>query len=433
MFNLSRKKKVLILGGGFGGLYTAVILNFLAKNPFLNINLDITLIDRKTDFIFYPFLYETLSGELSEDDVTIRYDEIKELKEIKIVKGEVESANIFERFVETVDKERYDYDILISALGSKVRLPKLLKGKPNVFLFKSLLDVEKIKHQISYQFKRYKSKIDKSNGENPEELTKELQPLLTFLVVGAGPSGVELSSKLKDIINAKCEENEINPDFAKVILIDINDKVLANMHKKTTETAQKVLKKKGVEIYLGTSIHKLEDDIVTLLGKERFTIPCANVIWTGGTEANPVLKNFGIDTSMEGRILVDAHLQSVHSMGVFALGDNAVVEKNKVQLPLPQTGKVAVQQSIVCAYNIIAHLKMFPMIEYQYIDVGEMIAIGTDSAYVDILGNHFDGKTAKWVRKLIYSFIYPGIDSIMKMSSKMMNKANKDGFKLLPF
>lgn len=432
MFNIGtkKKKKVVILGGGFGGMYTALTLNKLMSTPFVS-NLDLTLIDKKDDFVFQPFLIESLSGELTEKDITIKYKNYEELKGVKFIKSEVKTVNLFERSVET-DQDIIYYDLLISALGSKVRLPKSMEEKTNVFLFKDPLDVEKLKHQISYQFKRYKNLSERLDPQAPEN-EDELKSLLTFLVVGAGPTGVELSAKLSDILKDKCKKENIDTKRLKVILIDINDKILASFDKKVSDSAQKKLKEKNIEILLGTTLHKIEDNYVTLLGKDKVNIPCGNVIWTGGTDSNPVIADFGLDTSAEGKILVDEYLQSLHSLGVFAIGDNAQIEKNKMPELLPNTAQVAIQQAIICAFNIVAHSLLLPKIPFNYIEFGNVLSLGLDSSSVNVLGVQLGGKQAKWFRNILYAVGYPGLKSSLKMSQKMIERANKDKVSPLPF
>lgn len=438
MFNFRpNKKKIVILGGGFGGLYTAIILKKLSSIPL--VNLDITLIDRKEKFIFYPFLYEMLSEELSEKDISIDYRTNKELKGIKILQSEIKSINLFERVIET-DNKSVQYDILVISLGSKIRVSSTIQGKPNVFLFKTLLDVEKFKHQIIYQFKRFLSLKDSINSkktnttnnkkkktETISKIERELHSYLTFLVVGGGPSGVELSAKLSDILSSKCIENGIDPNYGKIILIDINDRLLPTLHQSISFSVTKILEKKGIEIHLGVSLQKLEDDNAIIIGKdEKYTIPCSTIIWTGGTEFNPVISNSGLDTTAEGKILIDEYLQSLHSMGVFAIGDNAIIEKNKALIPLPATAQVAIQEAYVCSYNIIAHILSLPKIPFNYIEVGEMVSLGLDSGCVNILGMHFEGKVAKWIRNVLYAINYPSMDSILKITPKILNKIAKN-------
>ncbi len=418
----SSKKKVVILGGGFGGLNTSILLEKISYTPL--IDLDITLIDNKDSFIFYPFLYETLSDELNIDDISIDYKNCPDLKGVDYKKATVKSINLFDRRIET-DISGLDYDILVISLGSKTRIPSILGEKPNVFIFKNPIDVEKLKHQISYQIKRFhnlKDKVEINTGTNKEEL----ESLLTFLIVGAGPSGVELSTKLSDIMKTKCKDEGIDPSLSKIVLIDVNEKLLPNFSNSTSRATNKILKQKGIELHLGTTIHKLEDNIATLIGKDRINLHCGTIVWTGGTEFNPVIPYLGMDTTPDGKILTDEYLQSLHALGVFAIGDNAEIEKNKILLPLPQTAQVAIQQSYICSYNILAHIIKLPKIPYNYLKVGEMLSLGKDSGYVDILGNKFEGKTAKWIRKMLYSFAFPGENSINKMIRKIMNKAKKD-------
>ncbi len=427
MLNLgSSKKRVVVLGGGFGGLNTSIILNKISYTPF--IDLDITLIDNKDHFIFYPFLYETLSDELTIDDISIKYKECPDLKGVDFKKTSVKSINLYDREVET-DDSMVSYDILVVSLGSKIRIPSILGDKPNVFIFKNPLDVDKLKHQISYQIKRFhnlKDKLDLNNNEDKDEL----KSLLTFLIVGAGPSGVELSTKLSDIMGLVCNKEKIDPSFTKVVLIDVNEKLLPSFSNSTSRVVTKTLKQKGIEFHVGTTLHKFEDNIATLIGKDRIELPCGTIIWTGGTEFNPVIPYLGMDTTQDGKILTDEYLQSLHALGVYAIGDNAEIEKNKILLPFPQTAQVAIQQSYICSYNILAHIVKLPKIPYNYIKVGEMLSLGKESGYVDILGNKFEGKTAKWIRKMLYSFAYPGETSISKMTQKMFKKARND--KVIP-
>ncbi len=222
----------------------------------------------------------------------------------------------------------------------------------------------------------------------------------------------------------------IDEKYIRIILVDVNEKILSTFHNSTSETAKKTLEEKGIELHLGTTLQKFDDNKATFVGKEKLTIPCGNVIWTGGIEFNPVVPNLGLDTTPEGKILVDEYLQSLHSMGVFAIGDNSCIEKNKARVILPNTAKVAVQQALACSYNIIAHITMLPKLPYTYIDIGEMIGLGTASGSVNIFGTHFEGTQAKWIRNIAYSIIFPGLSSSLKIAKKMFEKARKD--KIIP-
>ncbi len=376
------KKKVIIIGAGFGGLTAAKELN--------TAGFEILLIDRTNHHLFQPLLYQVATAALSPADIAvpIRYVFSKQ-KNVTVLLGEVTHVDLDKRKVFLEDKE-FIYDYLIIATGTRhsyfgnERWEKYAPG------LKTLDDALKIRENILFSMEQAEL------IETPFEREK----YLTFVVIGGGPTGVEMAGAIAEISKETIIKDfrRIKPEETKVILIEAADKILSSYSEYLSTSAQSTLEKMGVDVKLNAKVIDIDKHGVYLI--EGF-IPTTNVIWAAGNNASPLLKSLNTELDRAGRVVTDFDLSVKSFDNVFVIGDAANYKDEKGNT-LPGVAQVAMQQGKYIASNISAGIEKSNRKRFRYVDKGSMATIGKAKAVANIYGFEFKGFLA-W---LIWSFIH---------------------------
>lgn len=288
----TNKQKIVVVGGGFGGAKTA--LNLSKDRRF-----DVTLISENPNFRYYPSLYHTATGGSSDVSV-IPLKELLDEKRIKIVNKTAESVDRARKILKTSDAEEYEYDFLILATGvvtNYFNIPGLEKLSYGI---KSLKDAEELKNHLHKQI------IDKR------------KPDINYIVVGGGPSGIELAGVLGDYIKYICNKHGIKARKLHIDLVEAAPRLVPRMPKDVSRKLAKRLRKKGVKLYLNAKVEGQTADGLTVNGKP---IRSHTVVWTAGTANNPFFTNQNFQVSSNRKVRVDQYLQA--EPGIFVIGDNA--------------------------------------------------------------------------------------------------------------
>ncbi|HJV37880.1 MAG TPA: NAD(P)/FAD-dependent oxidoreductase [Geothrix sp.] len=366
---------VLIVGGGFGGLRAARALAGAAVR--------IVLVDRQNHHLFQPLLYQVASATLSPADIAAPIRHIlREQGNAEVVLGEVVSVELDARRVLLADGRNLPYDFLVLAAGSRSSYfgrdawAGLAPG------LKTLEDALEIRRRFLLSF-------EQAEQEEDPELRREW---LTFVVVGGGPTGVELAGTLKEMarLTLPREFRRIRTDRARVILVEAGPAILANLGSGLSEKAVESLERIGVEVRLGQPITGIDERAVQL-GGER--IPTRTVLWAAGVAAVPLGADLGVPVDRVGRVIVEPDLSLPGHPEVFAVGDLAAFAHGTGG-PLPGVAPVAIQQGEWAAANLLATLAGQPRRAFCYRDKGSMATLGRGRAVARVGGLSFTGYPA---------------------------------------
>ncbi len=371
---------VVIVGGGFGGLYTALALAGRKGHP------PILLIEPQSQFLFLPLLFELLSQEVRRWEIAPRYDTLLAGKGVAWLQDRVSSIDCQTRTVLTEAGQTLSYSRLVLATGARTNSFGIPGVEAHTLGFRSLQDVERLQRLIS-------------------ELKLRRRPLQRLAVVGAGATGVELACKLADCLEGA----------AVVELVEQGSTLLPNAKAFNREQAQRALQRKDVRLrcrsqVMAVSAHQLE--IQGPQGQEQLAVD--GVIWTAGLRfaAPPILPSPATDS--RGRLRCGADLQLINQPGVFALGDIAQIATSE-QLPI--TAQVAFQQAECLASNLMHSLAGETTEPFAFKDLGEMISLGMGEAALTGGGFTLAGPAAFQLRRLAYLARLPGKTQQLKAAA----------------
>jgi NADH:ubiquinone reductase (H+-translocating) len=364
--------QVVIIGGGFGGLYAA---KSLAKA-----NVQITLIDKRNFHLFQPLLYQVATGTLSPADISSPLRAVlSKSKNTKVLLGEVNDIDTDTQNV-IVGEETVPYDTLIVATGAK----HSYFGKDNWEEFapglKTVEDAIEMRRRIFLAFEAAEKETD----------PVKRQALLTFVIVGGGPTGVELAGAIAELATKTLKEDFRNIDTAetRVLLLEGLDRVLPPFAPELSHTAESSLKALGVDVQTKTLVTHIENDIVTIKqGDEVKEIPAKTVLWAAGVKASPMgqvlTQRTGVESDRAGRVIVEPDLSIQGYPNIFVVGDlaNFAHQNDK---PLPGVAPVAMQEGEYVAKLIQKRLKGETLPRFNYVDRGSLAMIGQHAAVVDL-------------------------------------------------
>ncbi len=376
--------RICILGGGFGGLYTALRLHQLAwehgNEP------EITLIDRQPNFLFTPLLYELVTGELHTWEIAPPYGELLKGTGIRFVQGSVDKVDRSNKHVILQDETAIAYDRLVLALGCETPSESVPGVAEHAIAFRNLQDAQKLDAKLRL--------LEESSPER-----------IRVAIVGAGYSGVELACKLADRLK----------DRGRIRLIQSRDTILPNAPEFNRNAALKALEQRGVWVDLETTVAEVTASSIGLIYKgQTDVIPAEIVMWTVGNQVSPAINGFELPLNEQGKISISAMLQVKDNPDIFALGDAAAIIDPEGK-SIPTNAQVAFQQSDFVAWNIWSSLTDRPLLPFNYTNLGEMMTLGSDNAVLSGLGIQLDGPLAYLARRLTYLYRLPTLEHQLKV------------------
>ncbi len=387
--------RVVILGGGFGGLAAA---QKLKRAP-----VEVTLIDRRNFHLFQPLLYQVATGSLSPGEIAAPLRGVlSRQKNALVLLGEAADVDPLAKCVTLRDGACFEYDSLIVATGTQTSYYGNDSWRQWAPSLKSIEEATAIRHKILYAFERAE------RAATPEEV----RAWLTFVIVGAGATGIELAGALGEIANETLRHDfrKIDPQQARIILMEGAPRVLGPFPEDLSAKAEKLVTRLGVEVIKGVMVTNIGAAGVTFKrGDSSETLAAKTVLWAGGVTATPFARELAERTKSEtdrnGRIKVNRDLTVPNFPDIFILGDlaHAVDEKGT---PLPGVAQVAMQGGAYAAKVIRARLegkKELP--PFHYFNKGEMAVIGRAAAVANIFGIHVSGLLA-WLMWLFIHLIY---------------------------
>ncbi len=381
------QKNIVIVGGGFGGLSAARIL--LRKNH------KVTLIDQRNYHLFQPLLYQVAMAGLSPAEIAYPLRAlIGRKKNCKILLGKVIEVNKFEKWVRT-ETNKVPFDSLIMACGSTYTYFGSDQWEPFAPGLKTIPQATEIRRRVFLAFEKAEREAD----------LKKREANLTFIVIGGGPTGVELAGSLGEItsFNIYKDFDHINAKQAKIILIEAGSRILPSMTEKLSEEAMKELRELGVEVRLNTRVSDINAEGVRI-GEE--FIPSSTILWAAGVAANPINKSLGTELDKQGRLFVSRLLSLPGHDDIYVIGDQARYEWGPEKTPLPGLAPVAMQQGrfVAQVIDLKARNKNLPD-EFKYVDKGQMATIGRGRAVAMYKGIEMHGFLA-WMSWLVVHIYY---------------------------
>jgi NADH:ubiquinone reductase (H+-translocating) len=363
-----KQKRVVIIGGGFAGIAAAHALR--------HADAEVILIDRRNHYIFQPLLYQVATAVLSPAEIAapIRQLEAKQ-PNVSVLLAEVTGIDVASRTIEAATPGagvlKIAFDYLVVATGMRPSYfghDEFARYAPGL---KSLGDAETIRAKILSAFELA------ATTEDEDERARQM----TFVLVGAGPSGVELAASLAHLVKVTLRGNfhRIDPTKASIILLDAGKRVLPTFAESLSRRVSKRLKKLGVKVTTDVKVEKVDEQGVIAGGTR---IPSATVLWTAGVAASPIPKMLGTKTDRAGRALVDPFLKIVDAPGVFVVGDAASVMQN--EHPVPGVAQAAIQEGRYVGRLIAKELKGRKVKRpFRYFDKGNMAVVGKNYAVLE--------------------------------------------------
>ena len=390
--NSGSRPRVVILGAGFAGLTAAFELK--------DAPVDITLIDRTNQHVFQPMLYQVATAALSPSDIsgTIRHI-VHKHKNTEVLLGEARSIDPEKRVVtvDTIERkgDEIPYDYLLIGLGTRHSYFGNDQWEQYAPGLKTLGDALEIRRRFLIAFEKAEAESD----------PKRREALMTFVLVGAGPTGCELAGVLPEIARKAMRDDfrRIDTEDTRVILLEAGKRILPAFPEDLGERAKKDLEKLGVQVRIGAKVVKIDETGVTLDGDE--FIPAATVIWAAGNAASPVVKSLQVPLDRSGRVLVNPDLSIPGHPEVFVAGDLAVA-KQKDGTPVPGVAQGGIQGGRQAARNILHHLYREPTDAFHYWNKGDLAVIGRNKAIANL---HFGKKEVHlsgFIAWLIWLFIH---------------------------
>jgi NADH dehydrogenase len=396
--------KVLILGGGFGGVYAALELEkTLARDP----GVEVTLVNKDNFFLFTPMLHEVAASDL---DLTTIVNPIRKLlRRVNFFAGDVEAIDLHARRVlvshgSDHHHHELEYDHLVVALGSITNFHNLPGLEERAITMKSLGDAITLRNRLI-------ANLEEADTECACHIR---EPLVTFVVAGGGFAGVETVAAINDFAREAVRfYPRLSEEVLRVVLVHPGPAILPELGPKLGAYAQKQLTGRKVEIRVSTRVVGVDDRGVRL--SDGVTIPTRLIVWTAGTSPNPLLAGLPC-TRAQGRLLVNEYLEVMEWPGVWSLGDCALIPDRETGKFYPPTAQHAIREGKVLARNIADAVHGGVKRPFSFSTIGQLAAIGRRTGVANILGVNFSGFLAWWLWRTIYLSKLPRLDKKLRVA-----------------
>jgi NADH dehydrogenase len=378
--------RIVILGGGFAGLFTALDLAGSGE---------VTLVSEEEHFLFTPMLYEYLSGEVEAWHIAPKYSELLD-ENVRFVRGLVISVDLASQSVSLAGyQEDLQYDVLVLAVGGITNYVGVPGAEEHSLPFRKIAHADRLRQIM----------VDALDSLPPETPPQDVRRALTFAVVGAGASGCELSTKMADLLLDACKRRALQGE-PRVLVIEMGNKVVPGMGEPIREFVEDALRQSHVEVHTLTRVVSVSSAGVTIEHSEdREELQTSGVVWTGGVKMNPLIEHLDAEKSHRGLLVVKPTLQLSRFDNVLALGDIAAYMD--ASPTLAGTAQLAFQQAALAARNVKALLGGKELQTKHFEELGEAISLGTERAAVLTGGKAFGGAMARQARFALYTSRLP--------------------------
>ena len=377
---------IVIIGGGFAGLYTARGLR--------HVEADITLVDRHNYHLFQPLLYQVATAGLNPSDIAAPIRAIlRKQKNVTVILGDAAAVDVAQKRVQLADGDSLSYDHLVVATGathSYFGHPEWEQFAPGL---KTIDDALEIRRRVLLAFEAAEREQDPAVRD----------ALMTFVVIGGGPTGVELAGALSEIARQTMVRDfrHIHPESARVILIEGHPRVLPPYPPELSEKARLQLVHLGVEVVTGSVVTDVNDREVRI---GEAVIPTRTVLWGAGVQASPLARSLGVPLDRAGRVLVEPDLTLPGHPEVFVIGDLAAVQQYDGSF-VPGVAPAAIQEGQHTALNLDRAVEGQPLRAFKYRDKGSLATIGRAAAVADFGRLRFGGFLA-WMAWLVIHIFF---------------------------
>lgn len=392
------KKKVVILGGGFGGLYT---YKGLYKH-FKHDELDITVVNRTNYFLFTPMLHEVATGGLAHHQIVESIRQVIYKTNDKLHVAELVSIDCDKRIVKTTIGE-LPYDILVVALGATTNFFDTPGACEHAFVLKNLHDAIKLRNTLIETF-------EKASEITDEEARRKA---LSFAVVGGGATGVELVAEITELYMTtflKYYHGLIKTSDIPLYLVNRGPELLAPFHPSLRKKALKILSKNKVRVLLNTGVKEVKENGI-LLDNDTF-LDVGHVVWAAGVKPNSPMFIQDIPLDKNGKVIVNSTLQLSGHPEVFVLGDMASIDSN----PMPMLAQIAERQGLHTGLNISKLVNKKRLIPFEYKLKGELASLGQWNAVANIYGIKISGPVAWFLWRTVYLFKFLSTSKRVKIA-----------------
>jgi len=385
------ERHVVIIGGGFGGIAAA---RALKRAP-----VRLTIVDRRNHHLFQPLLYQVATAALNPSDIASPIRRIvRRQRNASVILGEAVSIDARRKIVQLRDGE-VAYDFLIVATGathSYFGHDEWLEPAPGL---KTLEDAVEIRRRVLVAYEAAEREVD----------ALEVANWMTFVIIGAGPTGVEMAGALAEISRRVLERDfrKIVPGRARIVLMEAGPRVLPAMSPESSASARRQLERLGVEVITQSAVTAIDDRGVMHGGMR---LDSRTVIWAAGVAASPLGKALGTSANVRldraGRVIVNQDLSAADADGVFVIGDLASISSDGK--PVPGLSPAAMQEGRHAAKNILRLIRGAPTLPFRYRDKGTLATIGKAAAVADISGLHLGGLVAWLMWLFVHIFFLIG-------------------------
>jgi demethylphylloquinone reductase len=371
---MQTQSHICILGGGFGGLYTALKLARSAGS----VRPKITLIDGKDHFLFTPLFYELISEEMQTWEVAPKFHTLLAHTGIEFCQDWVDRVDLDRHLIHLQSHKTIAYDRLVIAVGRQARSLPLSSGEQLIYNFRSLPDLLLLKQAC-------------------QELQSQQHRPIQLAILGGGANGIEVACKLADQFKSN----------GKVYLIDRRDTLLRGFSIASQKAAARALAQRDVQVILNATMQSFTQEQLTVeIQGQQQIYPIHLLISTIGTDSWPWINRLNCPQNASGQLLIHPTLQLLDYPEVFAIGDVAAIAANAAT-PIPTTAQVAFQQSSLLAKNLRASLQKRRLQHFRYCHLGEMLSLGINTAVVHSFGMTFSGAIGFLIRRWVYTLRLP--------------------------
>jgi NADH dehydrogenase len=395
--------RVLILGGGFGGIYAALEFERILHK---SCNLEVTIVTRDNYFLFTPMLHEVAASDLELSAIVSPLRKL--LRRVKTFTGSIQKIELDKKCV--VVSHGFDshihalpYDHLILALGSSTNFYGLPGIEGNALTIKTLEDAIELRNRL----------IRHLEEANSECAADQRQPLLTFVVAGAGFAGVETVGGINDFVREAIRfYPNLKAEFVRTVLISSDEFILPELGHKLGAYAQRKLAARGVEIITHARVTSVCEGLVELSDGKK--IAATTLIWAAGNAPNPLIADLAIPKS-GGRVEVNEYLEVQGCPGVWALGDCALVPDGKAGFH-PPTAQHALREGRCAAHNVAAEIMGGRKKPLRFMTLGRLAVIGNRTGVANVFGLNFSGFVAWWLWRTIYLLKLPRLEKKVRVA-----------------
>ena len=398
-----QRKRILILGGGFGGLTVAMELEKkFAQDP----SVEITLINRENFFLFTPMLHEVATSDL--DLTTIVNPARTMLRRVHFLAGEVDQISIEKRRVVVshgFDHHHHtlEFDFLVLSLGSVTNLYGIPGLREYALTMKTLGDAMRLRNHLIAHMEEAES-----------DCCRVKEPLLTFVVAGGGFAGVETVAGINDFVRGALRSYpNLTEDMLRIVLVHSGPVILRELDEKLGAYAQRKLARRKVEVRLNTKVEGFSGQALRL--SDGTTIDTNTLVWTAGTSPNPLLETIPC-AKEHGRLLVTESLELQAWPGVWALGDCSAIPDQRRGGFHPPTAQHALRQGKIVAHNVVAAVRGSQRKRFDFSTIAQLAAIGRRAGVASTLGINFSGFIAWWLWRTIYLSKLPRFEKKLRVA-----------------